>query len=253
MQALAATCGTGLEEAGRRARYRFLEDCRRAHGADWIALGHHRDDLAEDVVMRLVRGAGWPALGGMQQLDRKRHLVRPLLDVDKAALYTFLRQLGVDWIEDPSNRENLFRRNRIRNRVLPLLREENPSLSRSISGLHALAEEDARYWDVLLTPLLQQVRPLQDALFLPREHIIGQPRALRLRLYAALVRQFGQGQARAETLFQLDTACMASRQTRRFRLPGGIQITTNAEGLRVALREPNGFSDKGEAPSESAE
>ncbi|MEG2005340.1 MAG: tRNA lysidine(34) synthetase TilS, partial [Bilophila sp.] len=75
---LAQAGGMGLEEAGRQARYAFLEEVRQKRNAPWIATGHHLDDLSEDVLLRLTRGTGWPGLGGMEALDSGRHLVRPL-------------------------------------------------------------------------------------------------------------------------------------------------------------------------------
>ena len=65
VRALAAAEGLGLEDAGRRARYALLEEEREALGANFIALGHHAGDVSEDVLLRLTRGTGWPALGGM--------------------------------------------------------------------------------------------------------------------------------------------------------------------------------------------
>ena len=81
---LARSEGLGLEDAGRRARYAFFEETRVAAGGGWIATGHHLDDLAEDMLLRLIRGTGWPALGGMKAADPARHLVRPLLATPRA-------------------------------------------------------------------------------------------------------------------------------------------------------------------------
>ena len=73
---LASGKGWGLEEAGRHARYALLEEERRARQADFVALGHHNEDLSEDVLLRLTRGTGWPALGGCFEfcyLSGERH------------------------------------------------------------------------------------------------------------------------------------------------------------------------------------
>ena len=233
--ALARAGGLGLEDAGRRARYAFFEDLRRAEG--WIVTGHHLDDLSEDVLLRLVRGAGWPGLGGMKAMDPVRRLMRPLLGTPRAALEAFLRSLGVAWIEDASNRSDTFRRNRLRNHVLPLLRAENPSLSRSVRTLWELAREDERYWDAELSSVFAQLRREGGALILPRAAFIGLPRAARLRVYAGLFSRFGRGQAQAETLFRLDEAALASRSRRLFQFPGAVCIETSGGGLRVGGRE----------------
>ena len=233
---LADAEGIGLEDAGRRARYAFFEDVRRAEKADRIVTGHHLDDLSEDVLLRLVRGAGWPGLGGMKAVDPVRRLMRPLLGTPRATLEAFLRSLGVDWIEDASNRSEAFRRNRLRNHVLPLLRAENPSLSRSVRTLWELAREDERYWDAELAPVFAQLRREGGELLLPRAAFVGRPRAARLRVYAGLFSRFGRGQAQAETLFRLDEAAVASRSRKVFQFPGAVCIETGGEGLTVGDR-----------------
>lgn len=235
--ALAREQGLGLEDAGRRARYLFLEKARQEQQAAWIVTGHHLDDVCEDVLLRLIRGAGWPALAGMRAIDQERRLLRPLLGIRHEELREFLRSLGLLWIEDASNAGTDFRRNRIRNTILPLLEAENPALPRAVRTLWQLAREDETYWETLLKPLLDQARPVASkgasAWFLPRSEITSQPRAVRLRLYMALVRLAGRGQARAETLFRLDRAVMASRNYKRFQLPGFLSIETDEQGITV--------------------
>lgn len=159
VRALAATQRCGLEEAGRNARYRFLASARVAAHAQWIATAHHRDDLTEDVLLRLVRGTGWPALGGMRALDQQRCLLRPLLLTPRAELVHFLASIGATWVEDASNQSDDFLRNRIRHQVLPLLLRENPSLTDNMADLWQLARIDASYWDNQLANMLPGVVP----------------------------------------------------------------------------------------------
>lgn len=230
---LARSEGLGLEDAGRRARYAFFEETRVAAGAGWIATGHHLDDLAEDMLLRLIRGTGWPALGGMKADDPARHLVRPLLATPRADVEAFLRTLGVPWVEDASNRSDAFRRNRLRSHVLPLLRAENPSFGRSVRTLWELAREDERYWDGVLAPVFARLEERDGTLFLPRAAFVSLPRAARLRVYAGLFARFGRGQAQAQTLFRLDEAATASRSRRLFQFPGGVSVVSDGEGLRI--------------------
>ncbi len=240
--ALAREQKIGLEEAGRTARYAFLEQVRRECGAALIALGHQADDLCEDVLLRLLRGAGWPALGGMKALVPERRLVRPLLEIRHEELTAFLQETGIPWIEDPSNADNCCRRNRLRNRVLPLLREENPALTRTLKDLHRLAQDDDRYWEAELSGILCRVeqRPALAAgggivLFLPHEALRGRPRAVRLRVYRALVARADirekPAAVRARTLFRLDEAWLGRRNNTRFQLPGGAEIILTPQGL----------------------
>jgi tRNA(Ile)-lysidine synthase len=132
---LRAASGGGLEECARKARYAFLDSVRRDKRADWIVTAHHGDDLAEDIVMRLVRGTGWPGLGGMPGVDRQRHLLRPLLDWEKCELRAFLEETGTAWCEDLSNSSTDRTRNRVRHDILPLLRRENPAFAKTARQL----------------------------------------------------------------------------------------------------------------------
>lgn len=233
--------GLGLEEAGRKIRYTLLEKERRRIGADWILTGHHRADLEEDVLLRLIRGAGWPALGGMPALDRRRRVLRPLLCSAPDDLRTLLRACGLPWAEDPSNADLHYTRNRLRHGILPLLREENPSLHRNIRTLWRLAREDAAHWEALLDNALAQT-PLQKdtaGITAPRALLRALDGSGRLRLYlrvlCTLRENVGYGQARAETLFALDTAWREGRGATRFQLSGGITATLHHGNIHFML------------------
>jgi len=132
---LELTTQRNLEEEARIRRYAFLEDVRAVYEADWIVTAHHADDLAEDIVMRLMRGTGWPGLGGMPGRDDRRGVLRPVLDWEKGELAAVLNALGAGWCEDTSNRALDRARNRIRHEILPLLRRENPALTRATLNL----------------------------------------------------------------------------------------------------------------------
>ncbi|MBF0480731.1 MAG: tRNA lysidine(34) synthetase TilS [Desulfovibrionaceae bacterium] len=240
--ALAKARGAGLEEAGRLARYAFFERVRGRTGAALTCLGHHLDDLCEDVILRLVRGAGWPALGGMPAADPERALVRPLLMTPRARIEEFLRELRASWIEDPSNAGRDYRRNRIRGDVLPRLTEENPGFGRAVARLWRLARLDAEYFDGLtashLPPLTQDgpaARP--GAIVVGASELAGAHPALRLRLLKAALDRLGPGESRADSLFDLADAWARGRMGGMFRFPGGKLARVapgGVECLRVA-------------------
>ena len=234
--ACAREWGCGLEDAGRRVRYGLLEAERQAVDADWIVLGHHAGDLGEDVLLRLVRGAGWPGLAGMTAKDEGRRLLRPLLFTAPEALRGFLHGLGAGWREDASNQNSAFRRNRLRHEVMPLLRRENPALERTFITLRRLGDMDGAFWEEVLDAALAG-HPWQEAeggkaLKLPRALLAPLHPAARLRLYVRALRALGQvaapgegGQPRAATLLALDDALRQGRGNTRFQLPGGLEAT----------------------------
>ena len=119
----------------------------------------------------------------------------------------------------------------MRNHVIPLLKAENPSFSRSTRTLWELAREDEHYWNEVLAPVFAQLREENGSLLLPRAAFVSLPRAARLRVYAGLFHRFGRGQAQSETLFRLDEAAVSSRSRKVFQFPGGVCITTDGDGV----------------------
>lgn len=121
-----------LEDAARTLRYEFFESVRKKHGASRIATAHTLDDQAETVLMRLIRGSGTRGLSGIPPMSG-RYIVRPLIETDRAAIESYLKSEGIDWIEDSTNRERDYLRNRIRLDLLPGLSEYNPKIKETLT------------------------------------------------------------------------------------------------------------------------
>jgi tRNA(Ile)-lysidine synthase len=121
----------GLEAAARRARY----DAFSRVGADCIALAHNLDDQAETVLMNLLRGAGARGARGMQRETRfeGKTLVRPLLDLPRAAILAYAREHRLQWVEDESNANEALTRNFVRRRIGPLLDQRFPGWKESLA------------------------------------------------------------------------------------------------------------------------
>jgi tRNA(Ile)-lysidine synthase len=114
------------QEAARRLRYDFFDQLAKDHGFHWIATAHHRNDSFETVLLNLVRGTGIDGLTGIPVINGK--IIRPLLFADREMINDYARQYEVEWREDSSNQSDDYSRNLIRNKVIPLLKEINPSL-----------------------------------------------------------------------------------------------------------------------------
>lgn len=113
--------GASLEQAARDARYAAFDQALQA--GEVLLTAQHRDDQAETLMFRLLRGAGVKGLAAMpsQRVVGKGHLFRPLLDEPRAVLEAYATEQGLSWIEDPSNKDSRFSRNYLRNHVLPSL------------------------------------------------------------------------------------------------------------------------------------
>jgi tRNA(Ile)-lysidine synthase len=219
---LAEDRGVGLEEAGREARYRLYAEVRESGGYDYVALGHQLDDLSEDVLMRLIRGTGWPGLSGMSGYDPARALIRPLLLIPKSTLKAFVTQIGVAWREDASNADSSVTRNRVRNEILPLIEKENPAFWQSVSRLWRIGRVEQDFWDGLESGACEN---------LDNSRLESLHKAERLHLYKACLDCLGPGQALADTLFKLDEAWQEKRNTAVFQFPGDKTATITASGV----------------------
>ena len=132
----------GLEAAARNARYAFLKGLKGT-----IATAHTADDNAETVLLHLLRGTGLRGLGGIT--PKSERLIRPMLDVTRAEVEEFLNENYIRHMEDSSNGTDDFLRNRLRHRVMPLLKAENPSIAAGLSAAAQRIREDAALLDAL--------------------------------------------------------------------------------------------------------
>jgi len=138
--AFAREAGVGLQEAARIKRYEWLEAVARERGCDRIAVGHHADDQAETVLMRILRGTGADGLSGIparRTLNGRVELIRPLMRIHKKELLDHCASHGLPYFIDSSNLDRKYFRNRIRLEVLPYLERLNPNLA---EGLLRLAD-----------------------------------------------------------------------------------------------------------------
>jgi tRNA(Ile)-lysidine synthase len=133
---------TGLspEAWWRQQRYRALEDVRRRCGAAAVATAHTRDDQAETVLLKLLRGAGPRGVAGIRA--RSGNVIRPLLEVPRSALREYLSLAGVGWREDATNLDISRPRSRVRQALLPALEDAFPGASRQLAAFAATLGED---------------------------------------------------------------------------------------------------------------
>lgn len=132
--------GLSTEEAARILRYRELERIRVENSAFAIALAHHRDDQAETVLMNLLRGTGPVGLAGI--LPRSGTKIRPLLAVSRNEILDYLKENNINFVEDSTNFNQEYTRNRIRMEVLPLLENIYPRAGEHIANV----AEDVYAW-----------------------------------------------------------------------------------------------------------
>ena len=215
--------GGGLEEAGRLERYAFLRAVKREAGASWVAVAHTRDDQAETVLLRLLRGAGSRGLGAMRL--RSADLLRPLLEVSREQVLDHLRQRGLPWREDPTNADRALMRNRVRHELLPFVEDRfNPRVRAALARSAALLGEEADTLDSLAETLLNSAsRWSAGSLVLRRQALAAAPLAVARATLRRAVEATGGLKAvsklHVDRMLALVNAKDPSR--RRLALPGG--------------------------------
>ena len=232
-----APCVAGnLEQTARRARREFFDDLIRRGHADRIALGHTRDDQAETVLFRMLRGSGLAGLAGILPVTAEG-MIRPLLGVTRGEVETFLRERGVPWREDSSNRDPRFSRNRLRHQLLPRLKQEwNPRLTHALAHLADLAYEEERWWAMEIARLAQEMfLSFPGAVEVQANDLARLPRAISRRLIRHAIRQVkgslhGVQFSHIENILDLPTA------GGRAELPG-IHAIRSFDWLRLEVPE----------------
>lgn len=145
------TPGESPEDAARKARYQALADAARQCGVKQVLLAQHADDQVETLLLALSRGAGLPGLAAMPERFERHGVLfgRPLLAVPGQALRDGLQAAGHAWIEDPTNADPQYTRNRIRHRLMPALRDTFPGAVPALARTARHAAQAQRLLDEL--------------------------------------------------------------------------------------------------------
>lgn len=130
-EAYAAINSVSIEMAARELRYNWFEQLRVIHMADKIAVAHHRDDSVETILLNLVRGTGIRGLTGIVPVNG--YVIRPLLCVSRDEIIEYLKDRRMSFVDDSTNNEDMYARNKIRLNVIPMLEAINPSAKESIN------------------------------------------------------------------------------------------------------------------------
>lgn len=219
-----AEVGGSLEAVARDVRYAFLTDVAGKVGADRIALGHHRGDLAETVLMQLLRGAGSAGLAGIRPI-RDGLWIRPLLECSRDDILRFLDAEGVPYRTDASNDDLRFLRNRVRRNLMPALESYNPQPDAALSrAARILADEDALLSD--LTDAAWERAADGDSIRtepLRSEPVAVQRRVLKRWLDGLLA------PARSATFEEVE-------RVRRLALTGGRRATSLTRAIRLRIK-----------------
>lgn len=227
--AYAVQLGASVETAAREKRYEFL--C--SLPCDKLATAHTADDTVETVLLHLMRGSGLRGLCGIP--PKRGRIVRPFLSVTHEQAVAYLRENGLSWVEDSTNALPDCRRNRLRQSVLPLLREEVPSLSRQVLHTTELLREEDTFLDGLAGSLLQSAAASPKAW--NTAPLLAAPPVLRRRALRLLVGRFLPQDVLQRHIAALEALLSAPKPSARLSLPDGW-VALRSYGTLTLTREP---------------
>ncbi len=229
-----------LEVAGRELRYRFFQGLTERLALDKVALAHQADDLAEEVLLRFIRGAGRRGLAGIP-VKREGLYVRPLLLVSKEEIEAFLREREIPYVEDPSNQDPRFLRNRVRHLLIPFLEKHfHKKVKDALKRTALVVAEEEEFLGELAARELKRLSRLEaGGLALSVRGLKGLPLALRRRVFLEAFRLVGI------PLFRVGFSHLEQMESL---LQGKTRGNVNLPSGFIARREPGRLVVKKESP-----
>jgi tRNA(Ile)-lysidine synthase len=247
-----------IEEAARRLRYQWFRRLMSETPLDAIATAHTRDDQAETVLAKFLRGAWTEGLSGIHpKLEcPEGRILRPLLGTTRAEVEAYLKERGQNWREDSSNRRLTFTRNRIRHELLPLLEGWNPRLREHLAQMAALARDEEAWWEAELSKLAPQMllpgRPVRgggraagEGLAIDVTRLAALAPALQRRLLRYAAGRLGAAPDFLSTE-ALRALALTGRAGQRCELAQGLRAERTPRELRLVV-ETVSAAGKGEA------
>lgn len=237
--ALAAQKGMSLEQAGHEARFACFAEAGQAWQTTKLALGHHRDDRAESLLLHLIQGCGLDGLVAMP--PREGQLIRPLAQVSKGQLMAYCQAQGLQYFIDSTNLEPDCLRNQIRLELLPQLRRYNPQITDALLRLQETGGADAQYLEQCVAELWQQYGTAKDGqVQFPAEVFRAQHLALQRRLLRLLYRTLTGADAdlRLSHVEQMRRLALGTHGSQQVSLPGGVIFFRRYQQIGAAWVRP---------------
>ena len=226
-----------IEEAGRILRYNFLFETAEREGCHLIATAHNADDNLETLLLNLTRGSGLQGLTGVP--PRQGMLIRPLLSTTRKEIETYLRTYGLSHVEDSSNRDETYSRNKMRRRVLPLLEELNPALRKNSADTIRYLRADNDYLNAQAAALTAQARTGPEGVSIDASLIAQAPDPIAIRAVRQLLSMTAQGSTdcTAAHLEGLAALCRSGGPSTLLDLPHGLIARREYDRLILTTRK----------------
>lgn len=232
----------GIEETARLLRYSFFEEVSETTGAQFLATGHHLDDQAETVFMRMVRGAGMEGLGGIPPVNqlKKLKIIRPLIQSTREEILNYLKTEKKSFRIDKSNADIKYRRNFVRHSLLPQIEKEcNPAvktiLSRSAEqhrAVNVFIQEEVEKWWTRSVRLENKRAQLKGGV------LKKAPSFMKQEIVKRVLRKLAPGCAEKlhfEHIFKTTQLFSATALTDKISLPDGVLAEKKGKDVVISI------------------
>ena len=229
-----------LEVAARSARHGFLKTAKAKLHADKIALAHHKNDQAETVLHRLIRGSSMDGLAAMAYISEG--IIRPLLGITREEIETYCTVNNVPWREDHTNRDTAYTRNALRHETLPAIKERyNPAIIDTLCRTADMAATDRDYFDHEVSKLIPKAESTDDGYFMGDEDFLYLHPALRRRCIRRMMKELGllYDVSQLHTL-SVDDLFVHQGTGRKIELPYGYAALRHAMGVEIIKPDAGG-------------
>ncbi len=228
--------GLGVEETAREMRYAFLRSTAQRVGADWIATAHTANDNVETILFHLARGSGLRGLGGIP--PRRDGVIRPLLTTTRQQVEDYLSRQSLPHMEDSSNQDDGYTRNRIRHQVLPVLEDIAPGFAVRLADTAARLRADEVCLTQLAQELAEQATPWEGGLAIDAEVIAAAPSPIAVRTLRLLLGRLwgGDQNCSAVHLNALLRLCQGTAPSAQVYLPHSTNAQRAYEKLLLLPR-----------------
>jgi tRNA(Ile)-lysidine synthase len=231
------TKGLSPEDFYRRERYNFLNQTAEDYRAQKIALGQNLQDQAETVLLNILRGSGLEGLKGFLPM-RDGKFIRPLMEISRQEIISFLNEAGISYRQDSSNENNKYLRNQVRSELIPYLKEKfNPKIEESLVQMAEILRPEDEFIRQHIDEVLKSsfVQRQQNKILLKISYINKLPSAIRLRLFKAILESLNPAKNGFSFIHikSLDNLAQKCETGKRIDLPLGIQVRREYNDLIV--------------------
>lgn len=225
--------GENIEAWGRKERYKFFKSVSEKFKFDWVLTAHTANDVAETFLMRLLSNK---ELNSIEYVDIERKLLRPFLTVSTQEVYKYIRSNKLKFVEDETNKDDKFLRNKIRNKLLPILSKEfDKRITETLSERARDIQEDMKGMNSMFARPLLMINTYdfgsKEWLRAVKVEVEKIPEVLGWRLAESLFRPklgFNLGRTKSKELLKF-----LKGELQGVQLPGGISIKPKASGISI--------------------